>query len=650
MSYLDDDWANGPDDVPSTWVEPQPARREDQPFSLFRGDGGPSAGGDGAHTVDADVFSPLDLRDRVTIMLLFKQIVTTDQVAESWRQWRSSEEARARGPLWRLIAARNDVDRERIFQEAAEVYAFKEHRVSADEAMLVIRAARRSFREKEWRLMQRAFVFPVARHTLPNGSYKWIFGAFDPTHPDIQQFMKAHVGTGELAYVPESVIRALSQEIASSRNEYLDRMHAQPVAYDLGTSYEQSGLLDEQALDAEISRSSLINLLEATLVEAVRAGASDIHVFPNAQKKIEIHMRVDGDLDLWHIEDRVHPEAFLAVIKDNTMDVDRFERENAQDGSMQRRIDNALIRFRVSVLPVVSASREVRSESIVIRVLDDRKVVKDLRDLGFLDLAMERFEQAIQQPHGMVIVTGPTGSGKSTTLYSALHRVVSPKRNVLTIEDPVEYVMPSVRQIKLTHKFGLEDALRSILRHDPDIVMVGEMRDRITADLAIKLANTGHLTFSTLHTNNAASAVNRLFKMGIEPFLIAYAVNLVVAQRLVRRLCADCKIIDDRVDPDLREDLGLPAEHVIYREQAEGQCRTCGGRGFRGRRAITETLPFTKTVRRIIVRSRGEINEDELRDTAIAEGMLTLRDSAREVVLSGETTIDEMIRATAGDM
>ena len=498
--------------------------------------------------------------------------------------------------------------------------------------------------------MQSAGVLPIARYSLPSGTIKWIFGTFDPTHPDIQQFMKAHVETGELTYVPEHTIRTLVDEIASSRNEYLDRMHAQPVAYDLGTTHEQSRLLDEQALDAEISRSSLINLLEATLVEAVRVGASDIHVFPNERKQIEIHMRVDGDLALWHVEDRVHPEAFLAVIKDNSTDVDRFERENAQDGSMQRRIDNALIRFRVSVLPIVSANKEVRSESIVIRVLDDRKVVTNLHDLGFLGLAMERFENAIRQPHGMVIVTGPTGSGKSTTLYSALHHVTSPKRNILTIEDPVEYVLPSVRQIKLTHKFGLEDALRSILRHDPDIVMVGEMRDQITADLAIKLANTGHLTFSTLHTNTATSAVNRLLKMGIEPFLIAYAINLVVAQRLVRRLCSECKVVDDRLDPELRHDLGLPASHTIYREREDGQCRACGGSGFSGRRAITETLPFTKAIRRIIIRSRGDIDEDALRETAVAEGMLTLRDSAREVVLTGETSVSELIRVTAGDM
>src|SRR5690606_30076656 len=224
---------------------------------------------------------------------------------------------------------------------------------------------------------------------------------------------------------------------------------------------------------------------------------------------------------------------------------DRFERGMAQDGFIQRRIDDALIRYRVSVLPIATANPDIRAESIVIRVLDDRKVITDLSKLGLREGALAQFAKPTSQTHGMVILTGPTGSGKSTTLVAALSQVVTPEVNVLTVEDPVEYVIPGVRQIKLSHKLNFDQAIRAILRHDPDIVMVGEMRDKDTADLAIKLANTGHLTFSTLHTNDAPSAVSRLFKMGIEPFLIAYAINLVVAQRLIRSLCPDCK----RPDP-----------------------------------------------------------------------------------------------------
>ncbi|MCH7727860.1 MAG: Flp pilus assembly complex ATPase component TadA, partial [Planctomycetes bacterium] len=290
------------------------------------------------------------------------------------------------------------------------------------------------------------------------------------------------------------------------------------MAFDLGTSYEEkSEGIDESALEAEISRSKLINLLEASLIEAVRQGASDIHIFPNPQRQIEIYFRLDGRLKKWHSEDNIQPEAFIAVVKDNSSNVDRFERDAAQDGFIQRTIDDSLIRYRVSILPIASANQELRAESIVIRVLDDRKVLTDISKLGMLENALERFEQAINQPHGMVILTGPTGSGKSTTLVAALHQVVTPEVNILTVEDPVEYIIRGVRQIKLNHKLDLENALRAILRHDPDIVMVGEMRDSETAELAIKLANTGHLTFSTLHTNDAPAAVSRLYKMGIEP-------------------------------------------------------------------------------------------------------------------------------------
>jgi len=460
----------------------------------------------------------------------------------------------------------------------------------------------------------------------------------------------------ELQYAPESLIDILIAEAFPKRNEFLERMNTDPLAYDLGATYEdrKGELIDEDALEAEINRSSLINLFEAALVEAVRLGASDIHIFPNAQKQIEINFRIDGELTRWHLEERVHPEAFLAVVKDNSLNVDRFERDDAQDGFIQRPIDDTLIRYRVSVLPIANANNEVRSESIVIRVLDDRKVIRDLKKLGLAEVAVKRFDWAIRQPHGMVILTGPTGSGKSTTLFAALHQVVTPKLNVLTVEDPVEYIIPGVRQIKLNHKLGLERALRSILRHDPDIVMVGEMRDKATAELAIKLANTGHLTFSTLHTNDAPSAVSRLYKMGVEPFLLAYSINLVVAQRLLRNLCPICKISDNDIDEDMLVRLGFTKQQIsdaqFFRAiDTDNKCEFCKGTGYKGRRAVTETMLFSKDIRRSIVMAQEVIDEDGIRELAIKEGMLTLRDSARTVVLKGETSIEEMIRVTSGD-
>jgi type IV pilus assembly protein PilB len=291
----------------------------------------------------------------------------------------------------------------------------------------------------------------------------------------------------------------------------------------------------------------------------------------------------------------------------------------------------------------------MKYESIVVRVLDSRKVITDISKIGFQKKAYEWFYKAIRKPQGMVILTGPTGSGKSTTLVAALYAVITPQVNVLTVEDPVEYVIEGARQLKLGHKMDFEQAIRSILRHDPDIVMVGEMRDKTTADIAIKLANTGHLTFSTLHTNDAPSAVTRLFKMGIEPFLIAYAINLVVAQRLIRRLCPQCKRKVEQVDITEALTVGFTEEEIMTSTFYEPVgCPNCNG-GYRGRSAIHESLFFSAAVRKAIFESGDDINEELVRTIAISEGMLTLRASARERVKDGVSCISEVVAATMGD-
>ncbi|MDX1740689.1 MAG: GspE/PulE family protein, partial [Rhodothermales bacterium] len=392
---------------------------------------------------------------------------------------------------------------------------------------------------------------------------------------------------------------------------------------------------------------------EACLIEAVRKGASDIHILPNPKRHTVFSLRIDGALQVWHTQSKTTPEAMLAVVKDRCGNIDRFEREAAQDGYIQRVVDDALIRFRVSVLPVANANRTIKAESIVIRVLDDRNVFTDLSQIGLLPGALERYKKAIHKPHGMIIMTGPTGSGKSTTLVAALQEVTRPDLNVITVEDPVEYVIPSIRQIKLGPRLDMEQAMRSILRHDPDIVMVGEMRDRQTAELAIKLANTGHLTFSTLHTNDSASAVSRLYKMGIEPFLIAYAINLIVAQRLLRKLCPDCKEVDRDPDRLLLGELGFSEEEMesttFYRSRENGSCKTCRGLGYKGRRAISEALYVTQAIRNLIVSAGEAVDEEAIKRIAVGEGMLTLIASAREVVKMGETSVEEIIRVTASE-
>ncbi len=602
--------------------------------------------------------TPIDAliaRDRVIRSLVRSERISEELVAMAAERHRNAGSGDA---LWRTLADQSGVDREIVYEEAARVYAFNREEISPgrpdfDFVRLTMETIADDHREEMLDLL----VLPF-EHALDfeNGSGRMIFVTPDPTRPDINRLLhNLDLGRFELRYASESAIEDLLEELFPRKNEFLEKIEDDTLAFDLGTSYEEAEgeLLDEDALEAEIGRSKLINLFEAALVEATRLGVSDIHIFPNPQRQVEIHFRQDGRLRKWHTEDKVHPEAFLSVVKDNSTNVDRFERDAAQDGFIQRQIDDALIRFRVSILPIASANQEIRAESIVIRVLDDRKVLTDLRKLGMLDVALERFDKAIRQPHGMVILTGPTGSGKSTTLVAALYQVVSAEVNVLTVEDPVEYIINGVRQIKLNNKLDLEGALRAILRHDPDIVMVGEMRDKHTAELAIKLANTGHLTFSTLHTNDAPAAVSRLYKMGVEPFLIAYAINLVVAQRLIRGVCPDCKVVDDHPDRVLMKSLGWTDEEIdsttVYKANRGSTCVTCSGSGYKGRRAVCETLYFSDPIRHMIAASAEAIDEDAIRDLAVKEGMLTLIDSARVLVEMGATTVEEMLRVTGSE-
>ena len=413
---------------------------------------------------------------------------------------------------------------------------------------------------------------------------------------------------------------------------------------------DEENSFDEDELDAEINKSALINLVEAALIEGVRKGASDIHFVPKMGNKTDILIRIDGNLQHWHTQDNTLPEAVVAVVKDRSKGMDRFERERAQDGYIQREIDGHVIRFRVSVLPMVGTELKNKFESVVIRILDDRKVITDLDKLGLTGYARQTFVKAINQPQGMVILTGPTGSGKSTTLVAALYQVIDPTLNVLTVEDPVEYVIQGARQLKIGYKMNFDQAIRSILRHDPDVVLVGEMRDKETAEVAIKLANTGHLTFSTLHTNDAPSAVSRLYKMGIEPFLIAYAINIIVAQRLIRSLCNNCKRRVVNFDETLMKAAGLNIEewknYTIYEPKG---CEKCNGTGFKGRLAIHEALYFTKEIRQHIVRSGIEVDEEKIRNQAKADGTLTLRDSGFEKVKLGLTSIQEVLAATTDE-
>ncbi len=438
--------------------------------------------------------------------------------------------------------------------------------------------------------------------------------------------------------------------IAPQRNEFLDLLEESGEFISEVSEDDRDSALDEYALDEEINKSLLVNLFEGCLIEAVRKKASDIHIIPHKRSNVDFYLRIDGKLTLWHRQENTSPEAIASVVKDRANGVDRFERDTAQDGFAQRLIDDHLIRFRISIVPIISAEYERRFESVVIRIIDDRNVITDLKKLGFHKQAQKDFTKAISKSKGIILLTGPTGSGKSTTLMAALLHIIDPSINVLTCEDPVEYVINGARQIKIGNKLSFDAAVRSILRHDPDVVMVGEIRDKITAETAIKLANTGHLTFSTLHTNDAPSAISRLYNMGIETFLLAYAINIVVAQRLIRKLCDHCK------RPLLKEKYPAAIEYGLTEEELKSKqifeagkgCKKCNN-GYKGRISICEALYFSHEIRKAIVESGTEIDEDLIRSIAKKQGMLSIKESGLDRIKNGLTSISEVAYATSED-
>ncbi len=448
----------------------------------------------------------------------------------------------------------------------------------------------------------------------------------------------------EVAYMRLDVFDAITGVVYEKKNEFLDLL--EDIEFDTGTISQEEEGIDEAEIDAEINQSMLNSLVEGMLVEAVRQGVSDIHIIPGVGNTTDIYFRQDGKLGLWHTQTGVKSEALSAVVKDKTRNVDRFVRDMSQDGFIQRRIDEHQLRFRVSIMPIVGQEYERKLESIVIRILDDRKVITDLNLLGLQHQAQAQIVKAIHLPQGMIIITGPTGSGKSTTLVAALYTVINPQVNVLTVEEPVEYLIKGARQLKISEKMSFDEAMRGILRHDPDIVLVGEIRDLKTAEIAIKLANTGHLTFSTLHTNDAPSAISRLFKMGVEPFLIASAINLVMAQRLVRKLCNVCKEEITDMEPAVPRSIGFTDEEIastkFYKAVGCNKCRN----GYKGRIAIMEALFFDKKIKHAIFNAGENVDEDQIRDIAISNGMLTMRASGRERIKEGLTTIEEIIAIT----
>ena len=599
--------------------------------------------------------SDYDASARLGRTLVRKGIIDPDLLVKALviKKHEHSEHARANGSnkpsrsLAQILVEDFKCDHDRVFSEVAHLYAFRTFDIdpeSDDPAQFeAIKRLINSFSDDLKKLMVARRVIPIKYDEKIKD--KLILAAADPTIRDM-----ANVAYGlnaksyEVLYLPNSKYEQLIELLIPQENVFLKNIAEQVYEY---KDSREEGSIDEGLIEVEINKSALINLFEGALVEGVRKGASDIHIIPVSTKETNICFRTDGRLNLWHKQEGTLPEAMIAVAKDRSRGLDRFERDQGQDGFIQREIDGHLIRFRVSILPIAGTEIRSRFESVVIRILDDRKVITDLDQLGLVGYAREAFEKAISKPQGMVVLTGPTGSGKSTTIVAALHHVMDPSLNVLTVEDPIEYVVRGARQIKLSHKMNFERALRSILRHDPDIVLVGEVRDRETADIAIKLANTGHLTFTTIHTNDASSVVSRLYKMGIEPFLLAYAINLIVAQRLVRKLCQKCKRPVTDITPSFFAKLGLdPVEWKTYDVFEPGGCDKCAHTGFSGRLAVHETLYISKEISQIIFEAGERIDEERIRMTAKKDGMLTLRESGYERVKMGLTSFEEIIQST----
>jgi type IV pilus assembly protein PilB len=436
-----------------------------------------------------------------------------------------------------------------------------------------------------------------------------------------------------------AIRKAIERNYSEAQAEVVDALTA--LSNEIGNveivEDESPSKVDVFELKESADEAPVVKLVNMVLVDAIRKGASDIHWEPY-EKVFRIRFRIDGVLQEMLAPPKRLEAAIISRIKIMS-NLDIAERRMPQDGRIKLRYNTREIDFRVSILPTIFG------EKAVLRILDKDALKLDLTQLGFDSWSLEKFTEAIKQPYGMVLITGPTGSGKTTTLYSAIHTINSPEHNIMTAEDPVEYNLKGVNQVQVDENVGrtFAAALRSFLRQDPDVILVGETRDLETAQISIRAALTGHLVFSTLHTNDCPSTVARLVDMGIPAFLIASALQLILAQRLGRKVCKDCK---EPYEAD--EESLVPYGHVPIglgkTEFFKGRgCQVCNFTGMKGRIALYEVMPITQELRDAILRS---VPTAELREIAQAQGMKTLRQAGLYKVIEGTTTVDEVLRVT----
>jgi type IV pilus assembly protein PilB len=468
----------------------------------------------------------------------------------------------------------------------------------------------------------------------------------------IQQAIAKYYGTSR-----EIELAAISADEAYERSNgkgsngagaitQADLVSLDSIDFDHGRTEDVEVVEDNEEIDlSTLSRMSedapVVRLVNVLLVDALRRGASDIHVEPY-EKELRIRFRIDGVLyDVMHPPLKLR-DALISRVKIMSK-LDISEKRLPQDGRIKIKVKvdarSRELDFRVSTLPTLFG------EKVVLRLLDKENLMLDMTKLGFEAESLVKFQRNISKPYGMVLVTGPTGSGKTNTLYSALQSLNTVQTNIMTAEDPVEFNLMGINQVQMKEQIGLNfaAALRAFLRQDPNIVLVGEIRDFETAEIAIKAALTGHLVLSTLHTNDAPSTISRLMNMGIEPFLVATSVNLIQAQRLIRRVCKDCKS-EHNMPPEALMEVGFTAADTKKLKTYKGKgCATCNNTGYKGRIGLYEVMEVNDEIRELILIGASAL---ELRKKAIEDGMITLRESGLQKIRDGLTTLEEVVRET----
>jgi type IV pilus assembly protein PilB len=467
----------------------------------------------------------------------------------------------------------------------------------------------------------------------------------------VQQAIAKYYGSSreiELASAVEEVKNEGSSNGSNGSGAitHADLVSLDSIDFDTEPTGDVEVVEDNEEIDlSTLSRMSedapVVRLVNVLLVDSLRRGASDIHVEPY-EKELRIRFRIDGVLyDVMHPPLKMR-DALISRIKIMSK-LDISEKRLPQDGRIKIKVKvdsrSRELDFRVSTLPTLFG------EKVVLRLLDKQNLMLDMTKLGFEPESLVKFKRNISKPYGMVLVTGPTGSGKTNTLYSALQSLNTVDTNIMTAEDPVEFNLPGINQVQMKEQIGLNfaAALRSFLRQDPNIILVGEVRDFETAEIAIKAALTGHLVLSTLHTNDAPSTISRLMNMGIEPFLVATSVNLIQAQRLIRRICKDCKH-EHQTPAEALAEVGFSTEEAKSIKTYKGKgCATCNNTGYKGRIGLYEVMEITDEIRELILIGASAL---ELRKKAVEDGMITLRESGLYKIREGVTTPEEVVRET----